>query len=313
MAQQDVPIPTAHVDDERATVALTETLTEIHGPTHEFAVERWESDTMLDAPERRIAYHVVIDVDGCSVTVSPDDLVRGSPPGGPYRRAGERFSRASAAHTAAIWPGDVITVRPEDDPVELTGAGIRFVVRTDPTPYTAARFCFLRNIKDAVGGCAEYADAFRREVLPPEPSEADDDARGVNRINEHTIDMRHDREPEPVQHHHAPVTTGDGERVAHTETAIVLDRSTYDLPPVADSDEHIRIFRRPTEDAADWVDLAVEPGSIVVTPATDDQVYGHCFQNTFAILVAVPSFTAPLVELGKDKDRAGESHRKYHE
>jgi hypothetical protein len=101
--------------------------------------------------------------------------------------------------------------------------------------------------------------------------------------------------------------------VPHTETAVVLDRSTYDLPSVDGSDRHVRLFRRPREDPTDWVDVPVKPGSIVVTPATERRVYGHCFRNAFAALVAVPGFTAPLIEVGGDADREGESHRKYHE
>lgn len=313
MSRRIADVPTAHVADEQSTSALTDALEGIHGPPYGFAVRRWHGPTALEPHDERVSYHVVIESDDCGVDVRPGDLVRGPVPGGPYRETTDSLSRATDEHTAAIWPGDVITVRPGDDPVVLTGSGAAFRVRTERTPYTAPRFGFLRNVRDDVGGCAEYENAFRREVLPPDPSAADEDARGVNRLNQHTLDMRHDREPEPVQHCHAPVSSGGGQRVNHTETAIVLDRSSYDLPPVGGSDEHVRIFRHPREEPADWVDLSVEPGSIVVTPATDERVYGHCFRNAFAVLVAVPSFTAPLIEIGKDERRRGETHRKYHE
>lgn len=312
MARASSEIPTAHVDDEAATAALTDRLREIHGDPYAFAVDRWRERTVLEPDETRVSYHVVIEAEDCSVPVEPGDTVHGPPPDGPYREGDGPFPRATEPHAVEIRPGDVIALAPGDDPVALAGAGSRFVVRTERTPYPAARVNLLRNVPDDAAGCAEYESAFRREVLPPVPSDDADDARGVNRINQHTIDMRHDRDPPPVQHCHAPVSAGDGRRVAHTETAIVLDRSTYDLPPVEASDPHVRIFRRPHEDASDWFDLPVEPGSIVVTPATDDRVYGHAFRNAFAILVAVPSFTAPLTEIGADRDRAGETHRKYH-
>jgi len=313
MIEQTGPVPTAHVDDRQSTAELTDALTEIHGGSYEFAVERWETRTVLEPRQHEVAYHVVIEAEDGSVPVAPGDPVRGRPPEGPYERTDGSFARATESHEMAVWPGDVIAVRPGDDPVELTGAGTYFEVRTERTPYPAPRFCFLRHVRDEAGGCAEYENAFRREVLPPVLSDGDGDARGVNRINQHTLDMRHDREPAPVQHCHAPVAVGDGRRVDHTETAIILDRSTYDRPPVEASNPHVRIFRRPHEDASDWVDIPVEPGSIVVTPATETDVYGHCFRNAFAALIAVPGFTAPLTELGADRHREGETHRKYHQ
>jgi len=313
LGEETVPVPTAHVDNEQSTSELTDTLNDIHGEPFDFTIDRWEPGTVLEPTATRVVYHVVIEADSSSVTVTPGDTVRGRPPDGPYEQADGPLARATRANEMEVRPGDVITVRPGDDPVELAGTGTYLAVSTEQTAYPAAKFAFVRHVPDDVGGCAEYEDAFRREVLPPVQSDAGDDARGVNRVNMHLIDMRHDREPTPVQHCHASVTAGDGERVPHTETAIILDRSTYDLPPVEDSDQHVRVFRRPHEDDSDWVDVPVEPGSILVTPATETEAYGHCFRNTFAALVAVPSFTAPLIELGEDRDRKGETHRKYHE
>lgn len=312
MATHNDEVPTAHLSDETAVAALVETLNGIHGPSYGFSVDRWSGRTVLEPATDRMSYHVVIEAEDSSVEVAPGDRLRGSPPGLSERTSNGRFSRATDARTVPLRPGDVITVAPGEDPVELTGSGTRLGILTERTAYRAARFCFLRHIPDEPAGCAEYEGAFRREVLPPEPSDDESDSRGSNRVNLHTIDMRHDREPEPVQHYHEPVTTGHGGRTNHTETAIVLDRSTYGRPPVEGSDEHVRIFRRPREDASDWFDLRVDPGSIVVTPATEDRVYGHCFRNAFAVLVAVPGFTAPLTEIGRDAERAGETHRKYH-
>jgi len=313
MGKCTADILTAHVDHEESITELTETLRNVHGDPYEFEVRHWNEQHVVEPAADRVSHVIVIESDGSRVTVNADDSVLGPPAKGPYRQTEGRFSMAIRSHRAMIQPGDVITVGPGDEPVELTESGIAFEVRTEQTPYPAPRFAFLRNIPDDAAGCAEYDGAFRREVLPPEPSDSEADARGVNRVNIHTLDARHDREPEPVQHRHAPVSAGNRDRVNHTETAIVLDRSAYNLPPVAGTDEHIRIFRHPKESPGDWFDLSVEPGSIVVTPATRDRVYGHCFRNTFAALVAVPSFTAPLIEIGKDNKRTGESHRKYHE
>jgi len=312
MSRQTIDIPKAHIDDAAASERLTDALADIHGEPYGFAVRRWEGSTVLESDEDRVTYHVIVDADDAGTTVQPGDPVRGPPPEAPYREPASGFQIAQKAHTAAIWPGDVIVLQPDEAPVELTGTGATFEVRVPPTAYPAPRFGFLRNVPDDAGGCAEYDQAFRREVLPPEVSAGDDDTRGVNRVNQHTLDMRHDRKPTPVQHCHAPVATGD-DAVPHTETAIVLDRSTYDLPPVEATDGHVQLFRRPLENPTDRVHLPVKPGSIVVTPATEERVYGHCFRNTFAALVAIPGFTAPLIEIGADADREGESHRKYHE
>ena len=313
MIQHTADIPVAHVNDAESTTELTETLKDIHGAQYEFNVRHWNGQQVIEPVAGWVSHTIVIESDGSRVTVNAGDSVLGPPAREPYRQTENRFSTATKSHTVAIRPGDVITVGPGDKPVELTESGSTFEVRTEQTPYPAPRFAFLRNVSDDVAGCAEYDGAFRREMLPPEMSDGEGDALGINRINIHTLDMRQDREPEPVQHCHAPVSTGDGRRMNHTETAIVLDRSAYDLPPVEGNSEHIRIFRQPMEDPTDWFDLPVEPGSIVVTPATEDRVYGHCFRNTFAALIATPSFTAPLTEIGKDRERAGETHRKYHE
>lgn len=313
MDQRSAEIPVAHVEDDAATTRLTERLGEIHGAQYDFSLRRWDGREVIEPTAGRVTYGIVVEADGSRVTVGAGDSVLGPPKEGSYRSTAGRFSTATESHTAAFLPGDVYTIGPGDDPVELTEWGTAFEVTTEQTTYPTPRFGFLRNVRDEEAGCATYEGAFRRELLPPEQTDGDGDARGVNRVNVHTLDMRHDREPGPVQHCHAPVSAGGGQRVNHTETALVLDRSRYGLPPVQGSDAHVRGFRNPRQDPTDWFDITVEPGSIVVTPVTEDCVYGHCFRNTFAALVAVPSFTAPLHEIGEDTERAGQTHRKYHE
>jgi hypothetical protein len=106
--------------------------------------------------------------------------------------------------------------------------------------------------------------------------------------------IRSDRHPPPIRHYHGPVALGNGVTVNHSEIAIVLPRTRYDLPEVAGADEgQIVIYRRPAEDPADILTLPVRPGSIVVTPATPATSMGHCFENCFAMLVAIPGFVAP--------------------
>jgi hypothetical protein len=82
--------------------------------------------------------------------------------------------------------------------------------------------------------------------------------------------------------------------VNHSETAIVLPRSVYGLPEPEDkSGDRIRLYLRPAADPAEFVEVPVWPGSVVVTPATPDGVAGHCFVNAFAMLIAVPGFVSP--------------------
>ena len=50
------------------------------------------------------------------------------------------------------------------------------------------------------------------------------------------------------------------------------------------------IYRNPENGSSDSFTVPVRPGSIVVTPATRQGVYGHCFADAFAMLLAVPCF-----------------------
>ena len=66
------------------------------------------------------------------------------------------------------------------------------------------------------------------------------------------------------------------------------------VPEVDRSDQgHIIVYRTPEQDLSDTELLPVRPGSIVVTPAATDNVMGHCFENAFAMLIAIPGFVAP--------------------
>jgi hypothetical protein len=204
--------------------------------------------------------------------------------------------------TEALWPGDVVAVDERlSSSLTLHGRGSYFEVITEQTDYLPPKLALLRHLADRAGGCAAYPGAFRREALPPmRPAPEAQDRRGVNRVNEHTLDMRFDRNPPPKRHYHGRVPVRRGQSANHSETAIMLRRSTYHLPEVSGSSEigRIVIYRRPAEDPTDKVIIPVRPGSIVVTPAAEP-VMGHCFENAFAMLVAIPGFVAPyhLIEV----------------
>ncbi len=117
--------------------------------------------------------------------------------------------------------------------VTIVGTVTCFEVETEATAYPLPTVAFLRHLTDFPGGCAAYPGAFRREALPPVRALVGAlDQRGVNRVNEHTLDMRIDRHPRPQPHHHGPVTIGGGGVVNHSETALVLPRTRYALPPL---------------------------------------------------------------------------------
>ncbi|MEZ4673489.1 MAG: hypothetical protein R2932_04505 [Caldilineaceae bacterium] len=276
-------------------------LLHLHGPTYEFAVGEWGAGAMI-APPGAIIYRL-IETSGATVALQPDDYVRGPSINGPYQLIDTGTGKTIADHTADLWPGDVVTAD-DQSAVTLTGSARYFEVTVEQTAYGAPRAAFLRNLPDQPGGCAAYPGAFRREAIPPQrPNRNAADQRGVNRINEHTLDMRIDRNPTPLRHFHGPITigknieknaVGEGDVVNHSEIAIVLSRALYGLPEVADRDEgHVLIYQQPVRDKRDMVAIPVRPGSIVVTPATPDNTMGHCFENCFAMLVAIPGFVAP--------------------
>lgn len=286
-------VPVAHIDDPDAINRLLNTLRALHGAPYEFAVGRWAGAVRLVAPLGRTVYRFFLETTDATVQLRQGDQVRGPTPNGSYRMMDESLAEVVEETRETLWPGDVVTAAAE--PVTLTGRGVYFDVITEATDYPAPRAAFLRNLRDQPGGCAAYPGAFRREALPPQRPAADDaDRRGVNRVNEHTLDMRIDRRPPPIRHYHGPVPLGDGLVVNHSEIALVLPRAIYGLPAVDQTDEgHVLIYRRPAEDPTDTLTIPVRPGSIVVTPATPENTMGHCFENCFAMLVAIPGFVAP--------------------
>lgn len=296
MAIQTLDIPMAHIGDRESVAAVIEALRALHGPTYEFAVGEWSGETQLEPQPGRTGYRFIIETEAAGAMLQEGDLVRGPTPGGPYRRLDGALAKLAQAYTEALWPGDVVAVDERmPGSITLQGRAIYFEITTEQTGYLPPRLALLRHLEDRPGGCAAYPNAFRREALPPvRPAPEAQDRRGVNRVNEHTLDMRFDRSPPPTPHYHGRVPVGPGQSVNHSETAIVLRRSTYHLPEISGGSDNGRIviYRRPAEDPTDKAIIPVRPGSIVVTPAAE-QVMGHYFENAFAMLVAIPGFVSP--------------------
>ncbi len=290
----NLSVPVAHIDDPSALSALLTALRELHGPTYEFAVGEWGGDVRLIAPPGAVLYRFLLTTAEAMIHLQPGDYVRGPSIDIPWQPVDNGLAEVTVECTEALWPGDVVTAD-DQNPVLLAGSGRYFEVTVEATAYCAPRVAFLRNLPDHPGGCAAYRGAFRREAIPPQrPLQDDLDQRGVNRINEHTLDMRIDRKPTPIRHYHGPIAVGAGEWVNHSEIALLLPRAVYGLPEVAATDEgQLLIYRQPATDPSDTVTLPVRSGSIVVTPATAENVMGHCFENCFAMLIAIPGFVAP--------------------
>lgn len=289
-------VPVTHVDDPTSVAELVGVLERLHGPTYHFSVGNWQGQTLMDRQIGAVRHRFIIASEGAAIDLHPGDRVRGAPPDVQYQAQDGVWATISGHRREFLWPGDVVCVGPEDDAgAMLHGSATYFEVSAEPTTYPEPRAAFLRFLDDRPGGCAAYPGAFRREALPPlRPPAVDADRQGPNRVNEHTLDMRIDRQPTPIRHYHGPVRAADGSTVNHSETAIVLPRSVYGLPEVDQTDRgHVVIYRRPAADPEDKVVVPVRPGSIVVTPATREVVMGHCFENAFAMLVAIPGFVAP--------------------
>jgi len=266
------PIPTGHIDDAASMRGVMDALRALHGPGYDFALRRWSGMTAFGAAVGRTRYFFVVQASqGCQIF---PNLVGLAEP---------------------LWPGDLFCVRAGESPIRVEGEGVAFEVNAEATAYPAPRVVHLRDLSDHPGGCAAYPGAFRREALPPvRPSADGADRRGVNRVNEHTLDMRMDRTPPPIRHCHGPVAVGPGDTVNHSETAIILPRAVYGLPEVDKADEgHVIIYPNPHENPGEQVLIPVRPGSFIVTPASGQQVMGHAFENAFAMLVAIPGFVAP--------------------
>lgn len=290
-----VAIATGHIDDAASMAEVCKTLAAIHGAPYHFRVQRWQGQNVLSAPPGRHRVCFVMRSEDARIALAPGQRVRGVPPTGPYRRVEEHWAEVNAPIEEALWPGDVVGVD-EAHSVTLQGDVTCFEVETEDGGYPLPTIAFLRHLSDHPGGCAAYPGAFRREALPPvRAAVGDADKRGMNRVNEHTLDMRVDRNPRPQPHHHGPVATGTGIVVNHSETALVLPRSVYALPPFQGQEDeagYIVLYCNPA-DETDTVTIPVCPGSIVVTPATVDGIAGHCFENAFAMLVAIPGFVSP--------------------
>jgi hypothetical protein len=289
-------IPTAHIDDAASVSALLAALGAIHGDEYEFAVERWAGEEDVHPQPGRTIYRFLIEARDAALDLHPGEWVRGAEADAGCISVADGFARVVTPHRVDLWPGDVVCIDGRDArPAVLHGEGVYFEVIAESTKYRAPRVGLLRNLGSIPGGCAAYPGAFRRETLPPQrPNPEDGDRRGVNRVNEHTLDMRIDRDPPPIRHFHGPISIGEGRLVNHSETAIVLSRSVYGLPEVERPDEgHVVIYRHPITDPRDQEKIPVQPGSIIVTPATTEGVMGHAFENCFAMLVAIPGFVAP--------------------
>jgi hypothetical protein len=287
--------PIGHVDDPSSVAPLLEMLHGLH-PGYQFAVGSWDDTVSVDPVPGRVVHRFVVSARGAGIELQRGDRVRGAPAEGPYARGDDGLAEVTAAHREALWPGDVVCVSGDHrSAAVLHGSGTYFDVVSETTGYVAARLAMLRNLPDKPGGCAAYPGAFRREALPPRrPDASSVDQRGENRVNEHTLDMRFDREPPSIRHYHGPVRVGEDRVVNHSETAIVLSRSVYGLPePDAPDQGRVVIYRRPAEDTTDQVVVTVRPGTMILTPASTEHVMGHAFENCFAMLIAIPGFVAP--------------------
>lgn len=288
-------VPVAHIDDAESIAKLTTNLRQLHGSEFDFAVCSWNGATRLSAPKDKTVYRFVMRSQNAKIQVQAGDWVRG------LRGSNELLSQSAQNQQEELWPGDALVTNEQIGDIEIDGSGVYYEITTATTEYHAPKAAFLRNLPDAPGGCAAYENAFRREVIPPEkPPEHTNDGMGTNRVNEHTLDMRPDREPLPSKHHHGQVQTYTG-MINHTETALVLPRSAYGLPlPNGTEEGHAILYRDPlTKGTTDSFEIPVSPGSIVVTPSTSDCLYGHSFANAFAMLVAVPGFVAPYVMINE--------------
>jgi hypothetical protein len=294
VAAQGVTCPVAHIDDVVGVDALLAALAALHGPEYGFGLGRWDGRARWTGVAQAAVCRFIMAAEAAWVIGEANARLRGLPDHGTWRTLSDGTVETTSAWEAELWPGDVVVLEPGRS-LEVQGRGVYFEVTTELEGYPAPQAAFLRHLPDKPGGCASYAGAFRREALPPVRAAADAaDQRGVNRVNEHTLDMRDDRVPPPSRHHHAAVPVSAGRSVAHSEIALVLPRSAYGLPEVAGAvDGRVVLYTCPELDPTQTVEVAVRPGSIVVTPATKTGVAGHYFANAFAMLVAVPGFVSP--------------------
>jgi hypothetical protein len=294
---EQIAVTVGHLDDDASMDGVCQALAAIHGPAYAFSVVHWHGQRALTAQPGHYRFCFVLEAEAAHILLAPGQRVRGIPSNGPYQQFEEHWAITTASVEEELWPGDVLCVE-SDQPVAVNGSVICFQVETEATAYPLPSVAFLRHLSDRPGGCAAYVGAFRREALPPVRAVAGTpDQRGVNRINQHTLDMRSDRYPSPQPHCHGPVAAGTGVVVNHSETAFVLPRARYALPPMfghGDRGEegHVILYPEASDPTTQQV-VSVRPGSVVVTPATKHGVAGHCFENAFAMLVAIPGFVSP--------------------
>jgi hypothetical protein len=288
-----------HLDDAASLEVVCQALAAIHGPSYHFSVAHWQGQARLTAQPNRRRYCFVLEATAARIRLVPGQRVRGTPSSGPYQHIEEHWATVTAPIAEELWPGDVLCV--DEQPVQVEGSLTVFEVETEATTYPAPTVALLRHLDDRPGGCAAYPGAFRREALPPVRAAAGaPDQRGVNRVNEHTLDMRSDRDPRPQPHHHGPVATGADASVNHSETALVLPRTRYALPPVAEPESgRVVFYPHAATNPAETIVVPVRPGSVIVTPATSAGIAGHCFENAFAMLLAIPGFVSPHVNIGQ--------------
>lgn len=286
----------AHADDLEAAARVTGLLAQIHGAEYQFAVRAFRGATQFYPAPQRLVARFFLRTDDAAAVVYPGDLLRGPGADTRCRPADGDLHEITERSGEALWPGDTLCVDGRSRSMAaITGRGVYLEVSAPLTDYVAPRLTLLRNLPDRPGGCAAYPQAFRREALPPAATEAGaPDQRGSNRVNMHALDMRTDRAPPPSRHHHGPVPLDAHARAPHSETALILPRALYGLPPHAHRNaECVTLYPRPADDPAARVTVPVRPGSLVVSPATADWTVGHSFENAFAMLVAIPGFVSP--------------------
>ncbi len=247
----DTDIPIGHFDDGDSIAQVTSALARLHGPEYSFAAGHWDGDMVVVPKSRRTTYRFIVRTQQATIALKSGDEVRGAPISNSYQHQEDAMAVVTAPCEEQLWAGDVICVDGGSQKLALIhGRGIYFEVETTATDYRPPRLVLLRHLLDRPGGCAAYPGAFRREALPPRrPQPGAVDRRWVNRVNEHTLDMRIDRQPGPVPHYHGPVAVGPGRRfVNHSETAIVLPRALYGLDEMTSEEQgHILVYPNPLE------------------------------------------------------------------
>ena len=286
----------AHINDQQSIDRVVACLSGLHGSDYEFAVRRVHGTANLYPVPGRLTACFLMEARKAGMGLYQGDLVRRPDAGFPAQPIDDTLCEVTERRYHPVQAGDTVCI---DDRARsmasISGDLVWFEVSMPVTEYVAPRLTLLRNLKDIPGGCAAHAGAFRREALPPvRPADGDPDQRGSNRVNMHALDMRTDRQPPPSPHCHGPVPINGSGTVNHSETALILSRTLYRLPPHgAGIPEQVEMYASVTDPDPEAAVVPVEPGSILVTPGGRDGTMGHCFVNAFAMLVAIPGFVSP--------------------